>query len=346
MLTVAHSMVILTLCIEEYIVSTPIPAFQALFYELEEYRGSNAYKDILEPWLPQALQAMAVLSRYGDAAARTWREGDSDLCNGGNSHFYSCLEHLYALSRVHDLLLLPFEPDRLGRRRKEQVFWAEISEDEFQAVLQQIWPNQIPFDLDQLRRREVKPRAAVSADEYLAWWRALGMTQIAETQLFHPFYHEIVTVGQAEDPSEPIQIVQTLWPGFLLGSMLFSRAGVVVRGGREHIVKEIAETSLLYWTYIRDNRRTTDASLGWGHNSQWGTDFRRDYVTDKAYYYNVDGEKPLFDADGRLDQDAIGDGLTPQGAIEIMTHRCLISVPEAVGEAYLDLHTYQEPRVQ
>ncbi len=305
-------MVILTLCIEEYIVSTPIPAFKALFYELEEYRGANTYRDILAPWLPQALQAMAVLSRYGDAAAHTWREGDSDLCNGGISHFYSCLEHLYALSRVNDFLLLPFEPDKLGRLT------------EFQ------W----------------RPLAKVSAEQYMAWWQALGMTQIAETQPFHPFYHEIVTVEQAEDHSEPIQILQTLWPGFLLGHMLFSRAGVVVRGGKEHVVKEIAETSLLYWAYMRNNRRTIDASVGWGHNSQWVTDFRRDYVTDEAYYYNVDGENPLLDADGRLAQEAVPDGLTPQGAIEIMTHRCLISVPEAVDEAYLDLHTYQEPRVQ
>jgi hypothetical protein len=30
-------------------------------------------------------------------------------------------------------------------------------------------------------------------------------------------------------------------------------------------------------------------SHGWGSNSQWGTDFRRDYVTDEAYVYNVDG---------------------------------------------------------
>lgn len=330
--------------------SAAIPAFRALFHDLEEYRGEHVYDDVLRPWLTQALQAMAVLSRYGDAAARTWRKGDSDLCNGGNSRFFSCLEHLYALSRVNDLLLLPFEPDRLGRHAADRTLLAEISalsEARIQVLRQELLEKTgRSIDLERLRATLSAPRAEVSAGEYLAWWQALGMTQIAETQPFHPFFHEIVTVEQTEDPSEPIQVAQTLWPGFLLGSMLFSRAGVVVRGGRGHIVKDIAETSPLYWTYTRNNRRATDASDGWGHNSQWVTDFRRDYVTDEAYYYNVDGEKPLFDADGRLDQDAVADGLTPQGAIEIMTHRCLISVPEAVGEAFLDLHTYQEPRVQ
>lgn len=290
-----------------------IPGFRALFHALEEHSGDSAYDAVLQPWLPKAQQAMAVLSRYGDPAARTWARGEPDLCNGGNSQFYSCLEHLYALSRVNDLLLLSFEPDRLGRQAANRESWAEVS-----------------------------------AEEYLAWWQALGMTQIARAQPFHPFFHEIVTVEQAEDPSEPIQVTQTLWPGLLLGSMLFSRAGVVVRGGSEHIVKEIAETSLLYWTYERNNRRATDASHGWGHNSQWATDFRRDYVTDEAYYYNVDGMTPLFDADGRLDQAAADEHLTPQGAIEIMTHRCLISTPEdeKSGIVFLDDHTYQEPRVK
>src|SRR5258706_641084 len=190
--------------------------------------------------------------------------------SGGARHrYYTCLEHLYALSRVSDLLLVSFEPIR-----PEVVVGGRC----------QVGPGG-PW----------VPDAAVTAEQRMAWWQALGMTPIAETQPFHPFYHEIVQVEQAKDPSEPITVTATLWSGFLLGQLLFARAGVAVCGGRDHIVKEIAETSRLYWTYWRNNRHAVDASHGWGHNSQWATDFRRDYVTDEGYHYNVDGQIDIHD---------------------------------------------------
>ena len=35
-----------------------------------------------------------------------------DPCSEGDRRYYSCLERLYALSRVSDLLQLPFQPVR------------------------------------------------------------------------------------------------------------------------------------------------------------------------------------------------------------------------------------------
>ena len=290
-----------------------IPSFQALYHELDEYRGSHAYADVLQPWLPQAQQAMAVLGRYGNPTTGSDHDAETDLCNGGDTPYYSCLEHLYALSRVNDLLLFPFEP-----RPHESL-----------AVY------------------GLHPVAAVTADEYLAWWQALGMVRIADTHPFHPFFHEIVHVQQATDPDEPIQVIQAKWPGFLLGRMLFSRAGVNVRGGTQHIVKRTAETSRLYWTYARGNRPTFDLSHGWGHNSQWGTGFRRDYVTDEAFEFNVDADYPLLDADGNLNADVASQGYTPREAIEFLTHRCFISkldVVDSWDEPDVYFASYREKR--
>jgi hypothetical protein len=48
--------------------------------------------------------------------------------------------------------------------------------------------------------------------------------------------------------------------------------------------------SRVYFAYARRNRRTHDPSEGWGSNSQWRTNFRRDYLLDGVRYYNVDGK--------------------------------------------------------
>jgi len=95
----------------------------------------------------------------------------------------------------------------------------------------------------------------------------------------------------------------------MIGCMMFCRAGVTVRGGTHFIEKNIAETSKIYFTFRRNNRPYEDLSHGWGHNSQWRTDFRRDYVTDSEFYYNVDNNVELVFPDQR---------------IELLTNRCLI----------------------
>ena len=105
---------------------------------------------------------------------------------------------------------------------------------------------------------------------------------------------------------------------------MLCRAGVRVRGGRDHIKKEVAEKSTLYFTYSRKNRPVSDLSHGWGTNSQWRTSFRRDYVDESYFYYNV-GEvmaesKPLDEGD-RISPDG---NLAPGERVELLKHRCFV----------------------
>jgi hypothetical protein len=294
-------------------------SFRTLFHVLVRYEGANAYHEVLLQWLPQAQEEMGVLGGYGLLAARTWKKDEADPCNGGNKRLNSCLEHLYALSRMSDLLLLPFEPVR-----------PELMAN---TICEEVW----------------QPEAVVSAEQRQAWWTALGMTPIDEMLPFHRFYHEIVSVEQADDPQEPITLTGTLWTGFTLGQMMFCRSGVSVRGGRDHIIKEIAETSRLYWAYHRNNRRAVDRSHGWGHNSQWATDFRRDNVAQDAYYYNVDGEYPLIEADGSAGYEAMereSRVLSADSAVELMMHRCFIRTAEQFYDEDFVQSFYVQPRAR
>jgi hypothetical protein len=53
----------------------------------------------------------------------------------------------------------------------------------------------------------------------------------------------------------------------------------------------VAAHSCLYWAWYRRNRIVRDLSHGWGSNSQWDTDFRRDYLRDTVFIYNIDGRQ-------------------------------------------------------
>jgi hypothetical protein len=183
---------------------------------------------------------------------------------------------LYALSRIVQLLALSFTPRTL---------------DEEWTV------------------------APVTRDEFARFMDALRL-QTVDHAGFHPFYHEIVTVDQALDEDAEPQLVELLWPGYMLGPLLISRGGVRVRAGRRHVVKEIAEGSTLYWAYARNNRRTQDLSSGWGGNSQWRTGFRRDYALDGALHYNVDARDPGPGA---------GIDLSDMERAELLRHRCFVT---------------------
>lgn len=292
--------------------STGMLSFRALFHQVVAYEGADMYHDVLLPWQPQAAETMSVLASYGDKEARLWNKDQPDACSGGDTNYYTCLEHLYALSRVSQMLLLPFQTVR----------------------------NRTTFPMAAYNEGWLP---SIRLDERNEWLRSLGMQQV-EQPVFHPFYHEIVEVEQAPDPDEPVTLVETIWPAFLLGHMLFCRAGVKVRGGEQFIRKVIAENSRLYWAYTRNNRQAVDLSHGWGHNSQWGTDFRRDYVDDDAYYYNVDGDFDIHEevrAEYRNGEEPV---LTLPQRIELLTNRCFILTPERFyHEEFWDV-CYREPR--
>jgi hypothetical protein len=312
-----------------------IPSFRDLYMLLEDYQyraeHGHVYQDVLLPWQTQALEAISILRVYGTLEARNWPRDQPDPCNGGDTGYYSCLEHLYAFSRISDLLLLP-----------QQRVW-----DYLHPSLPR-WTAENAVQHREWRASVGIPdwTPSISLEERNAWLRALGLTEIQQPA-FHPFYHEIVEVEQAPDPDEPIRLLETLWPGFLLGQMLVCRAGVRIRAGERVVDKDLAEHSRLYWAFVRNNRPAVDASHGWGHNSQWSTRFRRDYVDDAAYYYNVDGEIDVHEewtgAPG--DPNRHGDPpLTLPMRIELLTHRCFIRTPERFYHEDFDAVTYQEPK--
>jgi hypothetical protein len=319
--------------------ATSVPSFLNLYYLLWDYQKraehAHVYQDILLPWQTQALEAIDVLRVYGNIEARHWRPGLPDPCNGGDRGF-SCLHRLYALSRISDLLILPLQTawDFL---RPPVLHWTPERVERYFSWMRGVG---IP---------QVAP--SISLEERNAWLSSLGLEEFHQPA-FHPFYHEIVEVEQTPNPDEPITLTGMVWSGFMLGQMMLCRAGVRVRGG-EHIVrKDLAEHSHLYWAFARYNRPVEDLSIGWGSNSQWATDFRRDYVDEQAYYYNVDGDIDIHasgyyrDLDGDIDTE--GDSEQPYlevpDRIQLLTHRCFIVTPERRHEEYLWDVTYREAK--
>src|SRR4051794_33620598 len=82
-----------------------------------------------------------------------------------------------------------------------------------------------------------------------------GLSRIAE-DAFHPFFHEIADLVPADDPDERVTLLDELWPGYLLGSLLVRRAGVRVRAGAAHAAAGVATNSRLHWASWRPRRAT------------------------------------------------------------------------------------------
>lgn len=208
---------------------------------------------------------------------------------------------LYALSRISDQLLLGFQSTTL-----------------------KAWDG-----------------PSVTRQQYVRFFEELGFASFDAKpgEFFSPYHHEIFQVEQSTDGSEPITIHSTEWPGLCFGNMLFSRAGVRIRGGAQFVVKDVAETSTLYFSYSRLRRSTEDLSMGWGHNSQWRTRFRRDYEHPGRLYYNVDGKDSLFSSPA-TDRDR--DELTSDERIELCKNRCFIRTTKPSEDLWPYDYSYTE----
>jgi hypothetical protein len=276
-----------------------------LYFALHANTGSAVFADVLVPWINENADAV--------------REAIAPLSvHGGWQRveyaWGDLLEQAYALSRVSDLLLLGFQPD----------LPAEVTTP---------WAHELHLPDHDVR---------ITVDEYANVFSALGMRRV-EVAGFDPFFHEIVAVEQSDDPDTPVEVIGELWPCMMLGEMLFSRAGVRVRAGERHVVAGIAERSTLYDVFLRRYRPTCDASLGWGHNSQWKTDFRRDYLTTGAYHFNIDASTDIDEA------CEFGDSrLTPSERRDLLRHRCVVRplahVPES-EQTWADCWRLSVPRI-
>lgn len=189
------------------------------------------------------------------------------------------LARLYASFRVSSVLLLPFQPARFP---------------------------------------EASGVAPLSIEAFLDFHRRLGF-QVHQGREFHPFFHEIIAVEQSADESKSVDINESLWPCLMLGNLLYLRAGVSVIAGSTQARATVADRSTLYWTPRRIDRPCNDLSHGWGHNSQWRTAFRRDYLSDGTYEYNVDGRLSLADSSECLND------LPRSTLLELVRNRCLVT---------------------
>jgi hypothetical protein len=262
-----------------------------LFEALRDHAGPDAYAAVVAPWLDRATGTYGTqLAEAGDRLCRETFDGPTTVQE-------ELSWELYALSRVSDVLLLAFQP---AGGPMEGMPWAH------RLHAPDRWPR-------------------VEMAQYLRLFTRLGMASFDGTTEFDAFLHEIVEVEQAEDPDEPIRITELVWPGLWLGPLLFSRAGVRIRAGANHAEHGVADRSPLYWTFLRRHRPTVDLSHGWGHNSQWRTDFRLDHRLPVGARINADG---YADIDTEAELDPTGAALlTPEERRQLLVHRCLVRTP-------------------
>lgn len=163
-----------------------------------------------------------------------------------------------------------------------------------------------------------------------AFARDLGLSVVAPDR-YTAFDCEIVTVAEAADDTDQVELVDVRWPCLMLGEMLICRAGAAVRAGATVVDPVIATSSTLYWAYRRRNRSHQDLSHGWGSNSQWRTSFRRDYRVGDRTFYNVDGEHDLLADDLMVDEEL---PLTRPERIELLVNRCFILSSKPGGDLW------------
>ncbi len=280
------------------------PPWRALYQHLLEYRGDAWADEVLLPWVEAHPRPVRDLRRIGQPEAM-------NVAVPNDHDNYTPLQALYVLSRVLDVLIAPFQPEGALPLDGPRGASSEVPSP---------WTGGVP-----------------DHGAYEAFCSALGCAKVSQ-QRFHPFFHEIVAVQPADDPREPPSLVAEQWPGFLAGSLMLARAGVTVRAGSRWLDPAVAERSALYWAWWRRSRLAVDESRGWGPNSQWRTDFRRDYYVSGQAYYNVDA---AFRAPRHLPGE-----LTITEQRELLRYRCGtlrdpgpglwmwdVSHAEAIGEA-------------
>lgn len=216
----------------------------------------------------------------------------------GSDHFLDdTLCALYAMARVRDVLLLAHQP---------------VPQPDGQVA-----------KLDSALGREFPRLPPVPVDQMVDLFSLIGCKPLRGGE-FDPIVHEIVVCEQAADPLSAIEVVEEFWPALLIGELVFCRAGVRVRAGAAHAVAGVADRSTLAWEYWRRHRLTSDGSFWWGTNSQWRTNFRRDYLTEVGRIYDFD-EASTWSRRRRLSLlgRQVAQGPSPE-RISLIKNRCLL----------------------
>jgi hypothetical protein len=294
-------------------------SFRRLYQILEEYDGEHLFDEVLAPRIEGARKTMSELGQYRrrNSAAHPYEPDPGGLLQ------------LYALSRVNDYLLLGL-----------QTGWGLD------------WDG--PFLSDEYReyRGRGHNRAllgwqgpGLDRDQYVVFFRALGLETV-EPPGFHPLFQEVVEVTEDPGCGERVEIERVFWPALMWGDLLISRSGVHVRCARHMMEKEVAERSVLHFTFWRRRREVFDLSVGWGGNSQWNTEARRDYVEGDTLHYNVDGSHYLGDTYEEQVGTALGELYEPdeeplEMKIDLLRYRCRVGREMPSEPGYFD--RYSEP---
>lgn len=281
------------------------PAVRQVFHALCEMGEGEDATGLLEfaarqDWMAELGRRLdSVVARFDDTMA--YEPEDDGLVD--------ILCQLYAASRVRDVLLLAHQPAP---------------------------PDEAVRELDEALGREQPGFRPVPVDQITQFFAVLGCQPVTETS-FDPILHEVITCEAADDPDAPIQVTSHAWPALMLGDLVFTRAGAHVRAGSAHAVPGIADGSALHWEYWRRHRTTSDGSFWWGHNSQWKTTMRRDYITSRGPVYDYDALYSAFHRRIRhsRDDDSVREPLTADQA-SFIKNRCQLRRNSEPGFQYLD----------
>lgn len=254
---------------------TEFPAIRQVFHALCAMGEGEDATELLDyaarqEWMDDLARRLeSLVARFDDTMAY---EPEDDVLT-------ETLWQLYAASRVRDALLLAHQP---------------VPADESVC------------ELDQALGREQPVFRPVPVGQVTEFFAAVGCRPVTEPG-FDPILHEILTCHAADDPRAPIEVTRQEWPALMIGELVFTRAGVHVRAGSAHAVPGVAGRSTLHWEYWRRHRPTSDGSFWWGHNSQWRTEPRRDYITSRGHVYDFDA---LFSSFRRRMREHPADGTT------------------------------------
>jgi hypothetical protein len=250
-------------------------------------------------------QWMADLARRAESVARI----DATMpFEPENQDLPKTLYQLYAASRVRDILLLAHQPGPAA---------GEV------------------LELDRALGREQPVFQPVPVGQIIRFFAGIGCQPVTEAS-FDPILHEIITCDSADDPAAPVQVTGQAWPALMIGELVFARAGVHVRAGSAHAVSGVADRSALHWEYWRRHRTTSDGSFYWGHNSQWRTELRRDYITGRGHVYDSDAFSSSNSTRHiRLTGESARPRLTADQA-SFIKNRCQLRTGDEPGFEYLD----------
>lgn len=281
------------------------PAIRQVFHALCEMGEGEDATGLLgfatrQDWMGKLGRLLdSVVARFDDTMA--YDPEDDGLVD--------TLWQLYGASRVRDVLLLAHQPAP---------------------------PHGAVRELDEALGREQPGFRPVPVDQITQFFAALGGRPVTDTS-FDPVLHEIITCEAAADPDAPIQVLSHAWPALMLGDLVFTRAGVRVRAGSAYAVPGVADGSVLHWEYWPRHGTTSDGSFWWGHNSQWKTTMRRDYITSRGPVYDYDALYSAFWR--RIRHSRHGDsGREPLTADQasFIKNRCQLRLNSEPGFQYLD----------